>query len=155
MLPAALAAAWFFAGKKLERQEEIKWGEALTSVKMLAIAANMYAQDHKGMLPTAATWPGALKPYLHDSIKLSSGERHIVFNRALSGKIIDRIPEPANAVMFFEAESETPLVAGLENLPTDSRFAVSWVAGHAYIKTPSDRAWIIDRSKKALESGAA
>ena len=76
-------------------------------------------------------------------------------NRALSGLDINRVSDPASAILFYESTSVTPNAADdLRSLPPkdgESGFVVGWADGHCYYKSPADRPYLIQQSRDAVK----
>ncbi len=80
------------------------------NVKRLCLAANMYAEDHDGMLP-AEDWPDQLRPYCKGEgpdpyvcPAVPELEVGYALNPAVAGLSLSDIKRPANLVLFFEAD---------------------------------------------------
>ena len=85
-----------------------------SNLKELALAAQMYAGDYDGKLPTRDQWRSQLKPYMRnkDILECPTGGAVYAFNKNLGGLNLYKIKNPADVVMFFEADSDLPNAAG-------------------------------------------
>ena len=80
----------------------------LSNLKQLSLAAMMFAQDHDQTLPSADQWTDQLMPYLKNEAILKCPaapelECAYALNAALAGKRLKDLPNPAEAILFFES----------------------------------------------------
>jgi prepilin-type processing-associated H-X9-DG protein len=88
-----------------------------SSLMELAVAANLYADDHGGTLPRADTWVKDLRQYFKDAEALRCPKAPdlpvaYAMNRALSGRRLADIKNPASTPLFFESDLGGPNPAG-------------------------------------------
>lgn len=82
--------------------------ECQSNLKQLVVAARMFADDWDGVLPRAETWADDLRDYVRDNTIFRCPEAPdlpvgYAMNRALSGRLIAEIENPAETVLFFES----------------------------------------------------
>ncbi|HUT74326.1 MAG TPA: sigma-70 family RNA polymerase sigma factor [Armatimonadota bacterium] len=86
------------------------------NAQQLMLALRMFAKDHDGRLPNAATWMDDIKPYLRsEDVLRCAGEKHkysYAMNVAVSGLNLSDIADPANMVVLYEFSSDTRNAAG-------------------------------------------
>jgi len=73
---------------------------------MLHSAAMAYAQNNDGYLPRGVSWRDALLPHLpggRDCSLCPATKKPYVFNDALSGNVIKKIPNPDEVPLFWDA----------------------------------------------------
>ena len=105
--PIALQAAMLLPVFTRARESAQK-AVCLVNVKNLALAVQMYLVDCDDVFPPADGWVDALRRYVHDEDALrcpadKSGARcSYAMNRALAGRHLDTIEDPASAVVFYE-----------------------------------------------------
>ena len=101
----------------------------LSNLKNITLAAQMWASDHGGRLPNAATWADDFKSYLPDRPDVlkcagdQSGARcSYAMNAALSGKVLEDIANPESVVLFYEtAHPGSNPSGGPEDVVTPAR----------------------------------
>jgi prepilin-type processing-associated H-X9-DG protein len=120
-----------------------------SDIRMLALAAQMYAGDNGGKLPTSAKWRSQLKPYLRSEtgMKCPEGNAVYAFNKNLGGLNLDKIENPSGVVMFFEAEPDLPNASGSRAnaiLPHNGRGYFAYADGHASLEAdvPNQSHWV-------------
>jgi prepilin-type processing-associated H-X9-DG protein len=99
------------------QQQQAQQATCLSNLKQLALAALMFANDHDQQLPEADKWMDELAPYIKDPKILQCPaapqlKYGYAMNAALSGQLLDKIPQPASTVLFFESDLGTRNAAG-------------------------------------------
>lgn len=120
----------------------------VSNVKQLSVAVMMYAQDYEGQYPPPGSWDKATEPYTLSATK--SGGPHIDVRHCPSSKLpgrsyamnanlksvnADKIANPMDAVMLFDASDGSPASGGPELMPSPPRHlggdVVGFTDGHA------------------------
>lgn len=119
----------------------------MNNLKQLALGALMYANDNKDRLPPADRWADALQKYTGSEapfrcVNGAPGHRsHYGYNARLAGAELATIKNPAQAVLFFEAEGGWNVSGGPETMLSKPRhinaFGVAFLDGHCEIVTGS------------------
>lgn len=125
--------------------------ECLNNIKELAVAAQMYASDHDGKLPTAAKWRSELESYLSEPLKkleCPCGDAVFAFNKNLSGVNLNKIKNPQSTVLFFEANPDLPNRTGSRAdaiFPHRDGGAFAFVDTHAkrMYEAPAQSQWVV------------
>ena len=103
LLPEAIRAV--AEGPARERGEQ---EACLSNLKQLTLAALMFAQDHDQTLPSAEKWTDEIMPYIKNEALLRCPaapelECGYALNRDLAGKKLNALPNPAEAILFFDS----------------------------------------------------
>lgn len=94
-------------------REAARVSSCQSNLKQLAVAAQWYANDHDGKLPTRDKWQSQLKPYLKGyNPECPDGYSIYAFNKNLSGVNLDKIENTSDVIMFFEADPDLPNASG-------------------------------------------
>jgi hypothetical protein len=108
----------------------------LNNAKQLGVAAQMYANENKDVLPPVNTWPEVLKKgnLLHSDEAFSCPGRGITgrafaMNAKLSGVRLSQIPKPGQTVMFFECSPGAPPSGIASDLPSEPPHTAGWTIG--------------------------
>lgn len=128
--------------KALGEQETRAQGQAcLSNLSQLALAALIYTQDHDGRLPDAEQWVDDLFPYVANAAIFKCPgapdlEYGYAMNEALSGRQLQSLAAPAEAVLFFDSDlGKRNAAAGLEALAKPGRhlggYNCCFADGHA------------------------
>jgi len=90
--------------------------DCMSNARQLVLAFRMFAQDHRGQIPNAATWMDDIKPYLRseDVLRCPEEKRRYSYamNVAMSGARPSDIADPANTVVLYEFSSDTRNASG-------------------------------------------
>lgn len=133
---------------KHQRERPYRELEALQKqVNALANGAFLYTEAHHEHLPSAGRWKEELAPYIERKYLQDTGR--VAMNRALSGRPLEEIAIPNEAILFFES-SRGPS-AEVDAIPQRSdagAFAVCFADGHGYPRGFSERERLIQRSKE-------
>lgn len=151
--PAAIAVAPMTAAVLFpvfaRARESARKAECSSNLKQLTLAAQIYASDHNGKLPTSAKWQSQIKDYLQsdEELECSSEEVIYAFNKNLSGLYLDNIKNPSDVVMFFEAEPGLPNATGSRADATLAHNGQGWFAyadGHVWgqPEVPDQSHWV-------------
>lgn len=118
-------------------RENARAAQCMSNLKQLCLAAIMYAQDH-GRLPPAEGWVEALMPYVKNRAVLrcpADATGHpcsYAFHRDLSEKPLAEIPNPGQAVLFYESTQAAPAPTGTgDDLPPAPRHPNGYAFGFA------------------------
>lgn len=106
----AIAAAVAFPAF-VRAREAARSAACVANLKELALAAETYAVDHDGKLPSSANWQAELAPYVKHPISelvCPVGEAVYAYNKNLGGVIQDKIYYENDVIMFFEAQPGLP-----------------------------------------------
>jgi len=108
---------------------------SMISMTRLVQAAEDYARDHQGRLPTAEEYPAALLDYIGpDGRPEGPSGRDFAMNEAVCGLRRDAISRPNRTVLFFECPPHGPFVGGRELLRPlvghDDAYVVAFADGH-------------------------
>jgi len=100
----------------------------LANMKQLNLGVLMFAEDHQGKLPDADRWADEIMPYVHNKkIFLCPRQREkdaisgYAFNRALSGRNLAEINDPAQLVLIFESDQGWNASGDISALPAEPR----------------------------------
>ena len=110
----------------------------------------MYANDWDGKLPSAAKWRSQLKPYIRNpdsGLTCPQGDAIYAFNKNLGGLMDDKIENPWEVVMFFEAKPGLPNATGSRAnaiLPHNGRGVFGYADGHVKLESsvPDQSHWV-------------
>ena len=118
-----------------------------SNLKQLSVAAQVYAVERDGALPSPDRWPQELEEFcgsdqvLKDPANPDAG-RAYAMNAALGGMRLDSIPEAGRTVLFFECVPGAPPSGGPGLLPTPPRYSrghnIAFCDGHVEIVPPED-----------------
>ena len=109
--------------RQFERaRQQAAQASCASNLKQLAVGMLMYAQDHDEQFPPADRWSDAIYPYIkNDQLLRCPGtpqrEFGYAFNRALSGRRLAEIANPAETPLLFDSKT------GKKNAADDGR---SW-----------------------------
>lgn len=108
---------------------------SMISMTRLVQAAEDYARDHEGRLPTPEDYPGALLDYIDpDERPEGLAGRDFAMNEAVCGLRREFIRRPDRTVLFFECPPHGPFVGGRELLRPlggdDDAYVVAFADGH-------------------------
>jgi prepilin-type processing-associated H-X9-DG protein len=99
-----------------------------SNLKQISLGIIMYAQDHNETLPDAAKWVDEVMPYVknealfHDPQDAPDHPWSYAFNKALSGKKLAAIANPAETVLLFDSTLGTKNASDSgESLPHPGR----------------------------------
>jgi prepilin-type processing-associated H-X9-DG protein len=121
--------------------------QCISHVKQLSLAAMMYAGDHNDRLPDASQWCDLTQTYLGRGsspvLLCPAGKQsdrcHYAFNAQLSSVELKQVGNPAQTVLFVEAEDGWNASGGPELLSKPSRHygprVVGFVDGHVEMVT--------------------
>jgi len=89
-------------------REAAKAATCVSNAKQLTLGVIMYAQEHGEKLPAADQWCDEIIPNVkgQDVFKcpnLPGAKSGFAFNRALGGRALGEIADPANTVLIFES----------------------------------------------------
>jgi hypothetical protein len=106
---ACLFAAYFLSPS--QSYSPSKRTIMLSNSKQCAVALEMYAGDHDGMLPSARNWSDAAMPYLRTEGLFSQqtprgGWTSVAMNWSVGGTEIKQVVSPEETVLLFEAEGK-------------------------------------------------
>ncbi len=116
------------------------------NARQICIAISAYCDENDGRLPPADSWPAAITPYLlNDKVLCSPYDldagRAYAMNNKLPEKLQD-IESPANTVLIFECEYNSPPSGGPELLPAQPggrmHYVIGFADGHAEKVSPDD-----------------
>ncbi len=116
------------------------------NLQELAKAAMLYQSDFE-KLPVRTKWQSQLEEYIQGEVKCAQGDVVYAFNKNLSGLDIDKIKNPSQVVMFFEASPGLPNASGSRAdalLPHNGQGAFAYVDGHVeqQWEVPSQYHWV-------------
>ncbi|MBE3069494.1 MAG: DUF4190 domain-containing protein [Planctomycetes bacterium] len=108
---------------------------SMISMTRLVQAAEDYARDHQGRLPTPEDYPGALLDYIDpDERPEGPAGRDFAMNAAVCGLRREAIRRPDRTVLFFECPPHGPFVGGRELLRplggNGDAYVVAFADGH-------------------------
>jgi len=114
-----------------------KAAESMVGLTVLGGAAQEFAEEHDGRLPTAAEYPQALEKYIGqrpgERLVVPHGVR-FVMNAAVAGARVADLNEPERTVLFFEGRAGGPAVGGRELLRPlsgeDDACVIAFADGH-------------------------
>ncbi|MCL5104924.1 MAG: DUF3352 domain-containing protein [Armatimonadetes bacterium] len=164
--PAAIAGTAIAAAVLIpvfvRAREAAQVAECANNLKELPVAAHIFAQEHGGKLPTSANWQAQLKPYLKapvSEMKCPGEEAIYAFNKNLSGANLNKIPKPAETIMFFEAAPGLPNASGRRAdalLPHKGRGLFAYVDGHVISlgSVPAQSKWAFAAPKPVKKAPA-
>jgi prepilin-type processing-associated H-X9-DG protein len=148
-LVAGAAAAAVAFPAFVEARDAARRNACMYDLKQLTIAAQVFAADHAGRLPTRTGWRTQLRPYIRDEeiLRCPSGNAIYGFNKDLSGVNLDKIVNPADVIMFFEAPPGLPNSSGSRAdaiLPHDGSGMFAYADGHVQRLTdvPAQSHWV-------------
>ncbi len=124
-LVAILAAILFPAFVRVEAKKAQR--ACLANLRMLHSAAMPYAEDNDGYLPRGVSWRDALLPHLpggRDCSLCPATKKPYVFNDALSGSTIKKMPSPDKVTLFSDAPADE------RKPPHGGGFNVVFLDGH-------------------------
>jgi hypothetical protein len=159
LVPVLLGLLWWRAGQRAEAHERARQVQAkreravedrretlaLEQGRQVALAALQYSQDHGDKYPDARRWEELLKPYAGPgglpvviAAPPGSRPRRFAMNSNLSGRSLDALSSPAEAVLFFESVSVGPDAAdALATVPKAADggqdVAIIYGDGHGYV----------------------
>jgi prepilin-type processing-associated H-X9-DG protein len=122
--------------------------QCVNHVKQLAVSVMLYANDHDGRLPEADHWCDQVQVYLSNTSKsvllCPAGNQtdrcHYALNAKLSGAELNRVGNPAQTVLFVEAEGGWNASGAAELLSKPSRHygprVIGFVDGHVEMVNP-------------------
>ncbi len=137
-------------------REQARVATCMFNMRQLALAANMYAADHDGKLPTMTNWREQLRDYTHKPIdeilECPGGEAIIAFNKNMGGLRLNSIQDPSSKVLFFEARPDLPNATGSRAnaiLPHSGRGNFAFVDGHVegLDEAPAQPQWVPTSAK--------
>jgi hypothetical protein len=102
-----------------------------SNLNQLVMAAQCYASDHDGKLPSMATWQTDLTDYLLDplpELECRAGDSVYAFNKNLGGVNFNKLTNKESVVMFFEAEPDLPNRTGSRANAILAHDGVGWFA---------------------------
>ena len=109
MIPlVAIGAAYLFPAFARVKARKAQRA-CLSNLIMLHSAAMAYAEDNDGYLPRGVSWRDALLPHLpggRDCSLCPATKKPYVFNDALSGSVIKKIPNPDKVALFWDAPAD-------------------------------------------------
>ena len=149
----AVAAAVLFP-MFVKAREAARAAECAKNIHELAGAALAYSDEHNGKLPTSANWRSQLKPYSKlpiSELKCPRGEAIYAFNKNLSGVNWDKIKNPSQVVIFFEAGRDLPGATGGRadvKFAHDGRAWFAYADGHLakLTEAPSQSQWVVSHT---------
>ncbi len=109
-LPLTVLLLWLAAGQFATNQLREHREGAAEVARGLAIAVQLYVEDHHGFFPPADRWEEDLRPYLGTvplTVPRTQGAygRRYAMNRALTGRKLAEIAVPAKVIVFYESTS--------------------------------------------------
>lgn len=119
-----------------------------SNLEQLAVALRGYIVDHNGKLPTAANWRSELEEYAEDiDMSCPDGDTVYAFNKNLGGLSINRIKNPSEVVVFFEASADLPNAAGSRanaELPHDGKGFFAYLSADvkSLSQVPPQSQWV-------------
>jgi len=111
-------------------REKARQSSCLSNVKQLVLGTLEFANDHDGALPSAFNWQRSVEPYLKNSqiFQCVSTEAkpgvNYAMNASLSGRKLDSIAKPNEAVLIYEVQNGQPA------LRHNGGMNVGYVDGH-------------------------
>jgi hypothetical protein len=96
-IEAAVLIPMFASGRNVAMQ-----AEGIADIRQLTLATRMYASDNAGILP-GRSWQEQLGPYIA-RLQAGAPPTAYAFNKNLAGLKLDKIRNPSDVVMFFEAQ---------------------------------------------------
>jgi prepilin-type processing-associated H-X9-DG protein len=121
--------------------------QSMSNMKQLCMAAQMYAAEAGGMLPTDQ-WPDQLGAYiknraLYRAPGVPGKEVGYAINEAVIGAVMADIKRPAQTVLFFESDPAHELPFGgadaiIRQPQHGGQIVVGFVDGHARLVTPEE-----------------
>ena len=125
---ALLGVAGFTAAKDMVGQTV-----CVNNARQLGVAAQMYANENKDVLPPVDTWPEVLKKgnLLHGDQVFSCPGRGITgrafaMNAKLNGVRLSQVPRRGETVMFFECSPGAPPSGVASDLPSEPPHTAGW-----------------------------
>jgi prepilin-type processing-associated H-X9-DG protein len=113
-LPVLLLGAAIVYPVFAQAREKAIQASCLSNTKSISLRLLIYAQDHDGRLPEADRWTDEIMPYAgnkniflcpkHSRPGSPQVTCSYAFNRALSGKNIADIKDPAHMILIFESD---------------------------------------------------
>jgi len=125
-LPFIAIAAAIIAPAVIRARGTAQSRMSMNNLRQLSTAAQTYAVERDGALPSPDRWPQELEEFfgsdrvLKDPANPEAG-RAYAMNAALGGMRLDGIPERSRTVLFFECEFGGPPSGGPGLLPTPPR----------------------------------
>ncbi|MDB6153082.1 MAG: hypothetical protein JWL90_1535, partial [Chthoniobacteraceae bacterium] len=137
--------------------EKADQSRCTNNLKQLALATQLYADKHEGRLDfTAETASQALLPLLEGNNKLFTGvegKSRFVFNGRLSNARLQKIKDPANTVLFYEAISGDATTAikkeGSGSVPPESGMLYFGYGGRANVAFVDGHVQLVDQAEAA------
>ena len=111
---------------------------ALSNVKQIILATQMYSQENDGKLPLIRNWMDSTEKYtkresVYHAFFLNPADPKptafygFAFRRSLSGAKESKIPDPAEKAMIFDSIDVRKNASGeLDLLPNPPRYNLSW-----------------------------
>jgi len=138
-------------------REAARMSTCTNNLKELANAVHIFAADCGGKLPSRDNWKEQLKPYMQFDIGSCPSKKSIyAFNKNLSGINMDKIKNPSEIVLFFEANRDLPGAFGSRNdaiLPHNGQGMFAYVDGHIekLSSIPSQSHWVVSTVKPPVK----
>jgi len=110
---------------------------SLNNLRQIALAASMFCQDHKQMLPDAKTWQPELNLPKQVLVVPGTNEMYL-YNESLGGKSIADIKEPSATIFFYEP-----------NPRADGTHLAAYLDGH--VAQLSDADWQTAKQKSGIK----
>lgn len=139
-------------------REQARAAMDMSNMKELTLAAHMYADEHDGRLPTTA-WRNQVRPYMKREAQSPSENVAYAYNKNLSGVNYQKIVNPSDVVIFFEAYPGVDSASRADAiLPHGGQGIFAYVDGHvnrlAYVPDRSN--WIpkVPTAKPAKKAAA-
>ncbi|HUU93662.1 MAG TPA: DUF4190 domain-containing protein [Phycisphaerae bacterium] len=151
-LMAAIIAPAFMSARGMAQS-----AMSMNNLKQLSMAAQVYAVERDGALPSPDRWPQELEQFYGSDQVLKNpanpdAGRGYAMNAALGGMRLDSIPEAARTVLFFECAPGAPPSGGPGLLPTPPRHSrghnIAFCDGHVEVVSPDDLDRLIWDPKK-------
>ena len=128
MIPlVAIGAAYLFPAFARVKATNVQRA-CLSNLIMLHSAAMAYTENNDGYLPRGVSWRDSLLPHLpggRDCSLCPATKKPYVFNDALSGSTIKKIPKPDKVALFWDAPADDGMP------PHSGGFNVVFLDGHA------------------------
>ena len=111
-------------------REKARQSSCLSNIRQLTLATLQFAQEHNDTLPSAFNWAKSVEPYAKNSmifqcvsVEAKPGT-HYAMNPSLSGRKLDGIAKPNQAVLIYEVQNGQPALRHNDGMN------VGYVDGH-------------------------